>query len=118
MLRISVLYNHKSKGYIMNTMINEENGIWSDFALEGLKINKRNEISKKMNKQFKVTWLSGYGDNDGQTAIHSLKELETWNLDAYMGDEWEKEFAMLNIGEELLVGGPCGVEEVKYERIS
>ena len=29
----SVLYNHKSKGYIMKT---EENGIWSDFALEGL----------------------------------------------------------------------------------
>ena len=29
----SVLYNYKSKGYIMKT---EENGIWSDFALEGL----------------------------------------------------------------------------------
>ena len=102
----------------MNNMINEENGIWSDFALEGLKINKRNEISKKINKQFKVTWFCGYGDNDVQTAIHSLKELKTWNLDAYMGDEWKRDFEMLNVGEELLVGGPCGLEEVKYERIS
>ena len=29
----SVLYRHNMKGYIMKT---EENGIWSDFALEGL----------------------------------------------------------------------------------
>ena len=29
----SVIYNYKLKGYIMKT---EENGIWSDFALEGL----------------------------------------------------------------------------------
>jgi len=68
--------------------------------------------------KFKCTWLSGYGQNDGKSQIVSFEELKDWNLDAYMGDEWERDFTMLNIGEELLVGGPCGLEEVKYERIA
>lgn len=72
----------------------------------------------KVNSIFKVTWLSGYGDNDGKSAFHSLKEIQDWNLDAYMGDDWFRDFDMLQVGEELLVGGPCGLEEVKYERIS
>jgi len=67
---------------------------------------------------YKVTWLSGYGDNDGKSEIHSLQEISDWGLDAYMGDEWKRDFTMLNVGEELLVSGPCGIEEVKYERIS
>jgi|TARA_Y100000289_G_C3910651_1_gene144459 hypothetical protein len=71
-----------------------------------------------MNNIFKVTWLSGYGDNNGKSAFHSLKEIQDWNLDAYLGDDWFRDFEMLNVGEELLVGGPCGLEEVKYERIS
>jgi len=53
-----------------------------------------------------------------QVRIHSLKEIQDWNLDAYMGDDWLRDFEMLQVGEELLVGGPCGLEEVKYERIS
>ena len=73
---------------------------------------------KKLSPKFLVTWLSGYGDADGQSEVHSLKEISTWGLDAYMGDHWEKDFTMLQVGQELLVGGPCGLEEVKYERIS
>ena len=68
--------------------------------------------------KFKCTWLSGYGHNDGRSEIYTLDEMKDHNLDAYMGDEWESDFTMLNVGEELLVNGPCGIEEVKYERLS
>ena len=44
--------------------------------------------------------------------------MKDFGLDAYMGDDWERDFLMLNVGEELLVGGPSGYEEVKYERLS
>ena len=67
---------------------------------------------------FKVTWLSGYGDADGTSQVVSFDEMKDFGLDAYMGDDWERDFLMLNVGEELLVGGPCGLEEVKYERLS
>ena len=67
---------------------------------------------------FKVTWLSGYGDADGTSKVFSFEEIKEHNLDAYMGDDWERDFLMLNVGEELLVGGPDGYEEVKYERLS
>lgn len=68
--------------------------------------------------KFKCTWLSGYGDADGTSKNFSFSEIKDFNLDAYMGDDWERDFKMLNIGEELLVGGPCGIEEVKYERVA
>jgi hypothetical protein len=67
---------------------------------------------------FKVTWLSGYGDADGTSQVVSFEEMKDFGLDAYMGDDWERDFLMLNVGEELLVGGPSGYEEVKYERLS
>ena len=67
---------------------------------------------------FKVTWLSGYGDADGTSQVVSFEEMKDFGLDAYMGDDWEGDFLMLNVGEELLVGGPSGYEEVKYERLS
>ena len=67
--------------------------------------------------KFKCTYLYGYGDADDTSQIFTLDEMKEHNLDAYMGDDWERDFTMLNVGEELLVGGPCGMEEVKYERI-
>ena len=67
---------------------------------------------------YKVTWLSGYGDADGTSKVVSFEEMKDFGLDAYMGDDWERDFLMLNVGEELLVGGPSGYEEVKYERLS
>tara|TARA_Y100001937_G_C7082752_1_gene313839 strand:- start:720 stop:965 length:246 start_codon:yes stop_codon:yes gene_type:complete len=77
----------------------------------------KGNIMKKLSPKFLVTWLSGYGDNDGKQEIHTLEEISTWGLDAYMGDYWRNDFAMLQVGEELLVGGPCGTSEVKYERM-
>lgn len=68
--------------------------------------------------KFKCTWLSGYGDADGKSEVFTLEELKDHNLEAYLGDYWINDFNMLNIGEEFLVGGPSGYEEVKYERIA
>ena len=68
--------------------------------------------------KFKCTWLSGYGGLDGSSMNFSFNEIKDFNLDAYLGDEWERDFKMLNVGEELLVSGPDGLEEVKYERIA
>ena len=68
--------------------------------------------------KFKCTWLSGYGELDGSSMNFSFSEIKDFNLDAYLGDDWERDFKMLNVGEELLVGGPCGIEEVKYERVA
>jgi hypothetical protein len=72
----------------------------------------------KSNFKFKCTYLYGYGDADDTSHIFTLEEMKDHNLDAYMGDDWSRDFEMLQVGEELLVGGPCGSEEVKYERIS
>ena len=44
---------------------------------------------------FKVTWLSGYGDADGTSKVFSFEEIKEHNLDAYMGDDWERDFLML-----------------------
>lgn len=67
--------------------------------------------------QYKVTWINGYGDNDGKSEVVDFNELRDWNLDAYLGDDWDRELLDMNVGELKKVYGPCGVEEVHYERV-
>jgi hypothetical protein len=69
--------------------------------------------------KFKVTWKRGYGDSDGKSEIVNFDELLDWNLDAYLGDEWIDEFKEMTVGGDIkYVYGPCGEEEVHYERIA
>ena len=67
---------------------------------------------------FQGTIICGYGDNDGKTENYTLKELKNHNLDAYLGDDWLEDFKSLDINQEILVSGPCGLEQVKYRRLS
>ena len=65
---------------------------------------------------FKVEWLSGYDKTDPK--IISLQEMiedhESWNLSAYIGDDWIDQLAKTD--ESLNVYGPMGIEHIRYTR--
>jgi hypothetical protein len=69
-------------------------------------------------RNFKVTWIHGYGENDGKSEKVHFNDLDSYGLDAYIGDEWKEEFLQMQIGEVKEIYGPDGFEEVHYERIS
>jgi hypothetical protein len=68
-------------------------------------------------KKFKVTWVQGYCCPDGYSEEKTLKEILTWNLSAYLGDDYEEQFENIKLGETFTVSGPLGLEIVDYKRI-
>jgi len=68
-------------------------------------------------KKFKVTWVQGYACSSNHSEEHDLEEIFSWNLSPYLGDDYKKFFENIKVGETKTVYGPCGIEEVTYERI-
>lgn len=71
---------------------------------------------KRMNKEFTVEWFEGYPDDTEpmhKVTIEALRD-ETWNMAAYLGEDWEDDFNGLEVNEKLSVSAMG--ERVVYTR--